>query len=616
MGQRGSVTHRSVPRAEGLRSILWLRSGLPAQQLMVLVAGTASVLLTVTVVNQARTGLERVTDGAQEVARLDSARGSFQDADMMHDALYADVLSAVLDGGADAPFLPGRPAAEVAQDAARFRADLRAVDAIDLPPALRLELTRLRPVQQAYIAEAERLAGPDQDPTQRRAELPAFRNAFLALKDEQDAITQSLLEQSQRARAVADRDQRGARQSLVAGGIGALLGLVALSVWLYRVVRVLALRVRQEHGVAETMQRMLLPEALPDVPGVRLAAQYVPSAEGNLVGGDWYDVLVLPCGQVGLVMGDVAGHDLGAAAEMSQLRNALRAYACEGARPVEVLERLNALCFQQQLATIATCVYAVLDPVARTLTVVNAGHYPPLLLEPLRTTYLDAAPQPPVGAVRAPEYTASTCVLPPECVVLLYTDGLMERRAVAVQEGLDRLALVAKDAPRDVEQLVAHVLDRMLDGGRPQDDVALMAVAPAAQLGEHVRMTCLADPASLLGLRRTVQRWLGESGAGEQECFEVTVACSEAATNAIEHAYGPGRGYYEVDLTRTGEDLTLRVRDWGSWRPPRGQDRGRGTMLMRSLMDEAHVVHGAQGTVVTLRRTLLPPAPAATGVRG
>jgi serine phosphatase RsbU (regulator of sigma subunit)/anti-sigma regulatory factor (Ser/Thr protein kinase) len=591
----GSATAPARPSGAAQRS----------QQAKVAATGLAGVLLTLAVVHAGLTGLHRIERGNDAVARLDSARGYFQDADMMHDALYSSVLGALLVEQADVPGAPRDPVVDVRQDAARFRADLRAIDALDLPPGIREALGRVRPAQDAYIAAAERIVAPSPDPAVRRRDLPAFSRAFGALRDEQDVVTRQLRAEAERARALAQRDQRSAERRIVVAGSGALLGLFALSYWLSRVVRKLALQARRERGVAETLQRILLPDSLPDLPGVRMAAHYLPSADGALVGGDWYDVLVLPGGEIGLVMGDVAGHDLRAAAEMGQLRNALRAYAAEGAPADAVVERLNELCFQQRLETIATCVYAVLDPIGRSLTVVNAGHYPPLLLEPPQgAKYLDGAPHPPVGAVRSHRYEAVTYPLPADCVVLLYTDGLLERRRASVEEGLDRLTSAVVDAPADLDGLCAHLLGRLFEHEHPQDDVALLAVAPAARLGEHLTLNCLAAPSSLLPVRRTLQRWLDEAGATDVECYEVTVACSEAVTNAVEHAYGPGTAYFQLDAVRAGRTVRVRVRDWGSWRPPRGEDRGRGLFLMHRLMDEVSVEHGSSGTVVEMSRDL------------
>jgi anti-sigma regulatory factor (Ser/Thr protein kinase) len=151
----------------------------------------------------------------------------------------------------------------------------------------------------------------------------------------------------------------------------------------------------------------------------------------------------------------------------------------------------------------------------------------------------------------------------------------------------------------------------MLGGRPPEDDVAVLAVAPQAVLGPHLDLVLPAEAEQLAVLRRTLERWLGEAGATDQEIYEITVSCSEATTNAIEHAYGPGRADVQVVCDVEDGWVTLVVRDWGQWREARGRDRGRGVYLMQGLMDEVQVTHGDRGTQVVMRRRLdgAPPQP-------
>ena len=146
----------------------------------------------------------------------------------------------------------------------------------------------------------------------------------------------------------------------------------------------------------------------------------------------------------------------------------------------------------------------------------------------------------------------------------------------------------------------------MLGAKPPTDDVALLLVRPVAVLGTHLEGRWPADPTSLVQLRRTLERWLVEGGADRSEVYEIVVAASEAATNAIEHAYGPGEAHFEVrcDLNPDDSVVTIVVRDRGQWRSPRGRDRGRGLQLVKGLMDEAEVLTTASGTEVRLCRRL------------
>jgi anti-sigma regulatory factor (Ser/Thr protein kinase) len=303
-------------------------------------------------------------------------------------------------------------------------------------------------------------------------------------------------------------------------------------------------------------------------------------------------------------MGDVVGHDLQAAAAMGQLRNALRACAADGDAPEIVLERLNRLCVQQGLGDMATVLYGVLDPVAGRLRLASAGHYPPLLVSEHDRCFLDTEPRPPIGAVREVKYTSSVHDLPADSLLLLYTDGLVERGGTDVEEGLARLrALVGPLSDDGLEVVCDQILTGMLGEGQP-DDVALLAVATQAVLGADMELMWPAEAERLGSLRRVLDRWLVEVGANEEEVYDVTVACSEAVTNAIEHAYGPGRADVGILFHAQHGVVTITVRDWGQWREARGRDRGRGLSLMSALMDEVDVNHAATGTRVTMTRSL------------
>src|SRR3989440_1147272 len=192
----------------------------------------------------------------------------------------------------------------------------------------------------------------------------------------------------------------------------------------------LAIDRARHHGVARTLQRSLLPARLPHVTGLELAARYVPGVDDAHVGGDWYDVLRLPAGRVGVVMGDVVSRGLPAAAAMGQMRTALRAYANDGAPPADVLKRLNDLVRSGENPEMATVAYAVLDPASREIAYSLAGHPPPLVLgHDGATRFLDQDRAGPVGVVTGASFTQAADALRPGGTLLLYTDGLVERRA-------------------------------------------------------------------------------------------------------------------------------------------------------------------------------------------
>ncbi len=360
----------------------------------------------------------------------------------------------------------------------------------------------------------------------------------------------------------------------------------------------------REHRIAETLQRSLLPERLPQLPGLAVAARYLPAAAEAEVGGDWYDVLPTPSGGVGLVMGDVAGKGLAAASMVGRLRSALRAYALEGHPPARVVEQLNRLIWtEEDESQMATLVYVVVDPVAGELHLVNAGHPPPLVLpETGVPQFLEDGSSVPLGVLPFPDFEEVSVPVDEGATVVLYTDGLVERPGEHIDTGLDRLAEVIRGASSDPQQICDRVLRELVpDAGAP-DDVALLTLR-TIPMADHFRVDLPTEPEALGSMRALLRRWLGNAHGSEQEIAEVITACGEAATNAIEHA-GAGNPF-EISGRVEGRTVEIVVRDFGAWRAPREGDRGRGISLMRALMDSVEVVPTSEGTTVRLERTLL-----------
>jgi anti-sigma regulatory factor (Ser/Thr protein kinase) len=292
---------------------------------------------------------------------------------------------------------------------------------------------------------------------------------------------------------------------------------------------------------------------------------------------------------------------------MGQLRNALRAYALDGHRPVDVLDRLHALLRSLERREMATLVYMVLDPSSQSYTLASAGHPPPLVLAPDgRVCLIEEGRGPPLGAVADPGYTEASGVVCPGATLLLYTDGLVERRDMWIDEGIAKLTEAAgKAVELDAEALVAQLLTELVPEGGGEDDVAVLAVGLTPLARDRIALKLPAEPHVLTSLRRTLRQWLEGLGAGEIEIYDVLVAVTEAAANAIEHAYGPVDAAFDVEAEVAAEgEVMIVVRDQGRWRPPRGHNRGRGTLLMQELMDHFEVNTSEEGTVVRMRRSV------------
>jgi PAS domain S-box-containing protein len=360
----------------------------------------------------------------------------------------------------------------------------------------------------------------------------------------------------------------------------------------------------REHRIAETLQRSLLPERLPQLPGLSVAARYLPAAAEAEVGGDWYDVLPTPSGGVGLVMGDVAGKGLTAASMVGRLRSALRAYALEGHPPARVVEQLNRLIWtEEEESQMATLIYVVVDPVAGELHWVNAGHPPPLLLsDGQMPQYLEGGSSVPLGVLPFPDFQEVSVPIDQGATVVLYTDGLVERPGEHIDAGLDRLAEVVRGDSTDPQQLCDRVLSALVPEGGAPDDVALLTLR-TIPMADRFHVELPTEPEALASMRALLRRWLTHVDGSEQEIAEVLTACGEAATNAIEHA-GAGTPF-EISGHVDDRSVEIAVRDFGAWRPPREGDHGRGLSLMRALMDTVDVVPTPQGTTVRMQRTLL-----------
>ena len=365
---------------------------------------------------------------------------------------------------------------------------------------------------------------------------------------------------------------------------------------------------RRYREIADALQRSLLPAALPRLDRLAVASRYTPSAAHSRAGGDWYEMLPAGGTRVALAVGDVVGHGPAAAAVMGQLRSALAAVLLDGTPPAAALERLDAFSAHVSDAAGSTCACLTLDWVTGELRWALAGHPPVLLVDDSGARLLeDASATGPVLGVhgRAPYGEAVTTIRPGTSIVL-YTDGLVERRGENLDTGLDRLAEVAAGlGDEGPEQLVRELTDALLGEHGPADDVALLVVRAVP---EPLVSELPARPTSLRSLRRDVAEWAGRAGMLPTVLEDLQLVLGEAAANAAEHAHPVGSdATFTYAVARDADGgVRVEVRDHGSWRPPPADNgtRGHGLGVMRRLTEDFTVDHGPGGTAVAFR---LPP---------
>jgi PAS domain S-box-containing protein len=365
----------------------------------------------------------------------------------------------------------------------------------------------------------------------------------------------------------------------------------------------------RELSNVEMLQRSLLPERLPQVEGIQIAARYMPG--GADVGGDWYDAIPLDCGRVGIAMGDVVGHGIGAAALMGQLRHAMRAYAVEGHSAAGVLDRLGKMVRGLDGGQMATLLYLVIEPDHSSARFANAGHVPPLVIDPDgEAHYLDSAHNPPLGVFDSPDHMEITTKLAPGSTIVLYTDGLVEERGVSIDQGLEALRLAASQDLCHPDELCDRLVDAMLAIHPANDDIAVLALRALPEAPPPLHLELPSDPTQLADMRRDLGRWLRDAGASGEVVEVIQMACHEACSNAMEHGYKFGDGLLWVDAELDDGRVVLTVRDRGHWierpdGPPRY--RGNGLPLMQALMDSVELTHdNGDGTAVTMARSLAP----------
>ena len=362
-------------------------------------------------------------------------------------------------------------------------------------------------------------------------------------------------------------------------------------------------RHEQEHDVAVLLQESLLPDELPDVDGVRLAAHYRSGVAGTNAGGDWYDVVRRPDGITHFSVGDVAGRGIRAAVSMGQLRNAFRAYALEHVSPAAVVQRMARHVERDGMATMVCVTF---DPLTYDLSYSSAGHVPPLLIDLEKRSFErleDSASVPPLGWFGEGATSEKRASVAPAMSLALYSDGLVERRGVSLDDSIDGVGAAILSSPAGPEEAVRAVVGT-LAGAEQGDDVALLLLQ-FQETPSAIRIQIPAEPLLLRELRRRVGRWLTLRGVDASARDATLLALSEACNNAIEHGYRDRPGTINLVFRHEDSSLEIRVADNGEWREPEpDSSRGRGMLIMRSLMDDADVVWSQDGTEVVLGQRL------------
>ncbi|MFJ4077497.1 SpoIIE family protein phosphatase [Streptomyces iakyrus] len=377
-----------------------------------------------------------------------------------------------------------------------------------------------------------------------------------------------------------------------------------------------ARRYTHEHSTALTLQRTLLPRNTVEQPAVETASRYLPAGSRAGVGGDWYDVIPLSGARVALVVGDVVGHGLHAAATMGRLRTAVRAFADIDLMPDELLTHLDDVVIRMQREespdegeTSATCLYAIYDPVSRRCSLASAGHIPPTVAaSPAsgETARVAGSPEVPVGpplGLGGLPFETTEFELPEDSLLVLHTDGLIAGRRRDMDLGLATLHGVLTSAPDSLEEICDRLLAALLPG-RPTDDVALLVARTHALDPDHVAtMDLPSDPAAVSGARRFASDVLATWGL-EDLSFTTELVVSELVTNAIRYGRAPVQLRLILQST-----LTCEVSDASSTAPHLRRARiyeegGRGLLLVAQCAERWGTRHGREGKVIWAEQAL------------
>ena len=358
----------------------------------------------------------------------------------------------------------------------------------------------------------------------------------------------------------------------------------------------------REHHVADTLQRALLPERLPEHAHITFDAAYIPATEEAIVGGDWYDAFTLPDGRIALSIGDVAGHGLRAAVVMGEVRQAFRAAALNPNSPSDVLERANTIVNMRPNPTMVTAIFGIIDPVTATFTYAAAGHPAPVMALPCMLVERLPSGGIPLGIADTVDATDWSFTIPPGAYLALYTDGLIEHSHDVIA-GEEQLLVAMRDAIVERSDTPALALMHRVFGSRKNtDDAAALFVATSDEPRDDLTFTFSAIPLAVPIVRRTLQRFAQRLGLDDDRIYALITAVGEATANAVEHAYHARPGTVRLGLQSDENGLQVSIEDDGRWKQAQKRDeRGRGLPLMRALMDGVEIRTNQSHTSIHLK---------------
>ncbi|HEX2773980.1 MAG TPA: SpoIIE family protein phosphatase, partial [Micromonosporaceae bacterium] len=411
-------------------------------------------------------------------------------------------------------------------------------------------------------------------------------------------------------------------------GTGRVLGVIGAGTDVTEMVRtrmtieddLYALQQRYARGreMVGILQRELLPAGLPVLPSFRVGSSYLPGDVDASTGGDWFDAVVQPDGRLALIVGDVVGNGVAASAIMGQLRAVGYERLDAGASVAKALTALDRVAVRLPGAYAATVCVAVLDPSSGAATYCTAGHPPPLVVSDGKSRYLPVSGAGPLGT--GSTFSTGTASLDVGDLMLLYSDGILERPDVTASAAAVELARVVADTASGaalhdpgtlpVERACAQTTELLVRTTGHRDDVTLLAAQRVTSVPD-LRLRMPAALSTLPKSRAALAEWLGQIGAGDDDRFALLHGIGEVVANAVEHGrpaeWDDDAVTLHATLTADGHLVTA-VTDRGNWQEAEPEThRGRGLAIAAELVDDVRVDHGARGTTATIRHRLTRP---------